>query len=393
MKVVHIAAGLDTGGGQTMLYRLVSRTDRELYPTEVVSLTDIGPIGDRIRDLGVPVSAIGMRRGVPSPLAVFRLGRLLRTRSPHAVQTWGYHADLAGGLAARLAGHIPLVWGIHHTTFDAQGSKRLTVWTAWICARLSRWLPDRIVCCSEATRQVHTRLGYAADKMIVITNGFDPDLFRPDAAARQSVRQELGIDANTPLIGLVARFDPQKNHRGFLQAAAILHARLPQCRYLLCGTDITWENSQLVEWIDAAGIRDRCHLLGERSDVPRLMAAVDVVSSAAAFGEAFPLVIGEAMACGVPCVVTDVGDSAIMVGETGVVVPPGDPQALAHGWARLLLSVSAEERRSLGLAARRRVEEQFSLERTVEQYLSVYGAVGRAPTGAAVERHRCGGLT
>lgn len=392
MKVVHIAAGLDTGGGQTMLYRLVSRMNRELYPTEVVSLTDVGPIGDRIRALGMPVSAIGMRRGVPNPLAVFRLGRLLRASSPDVVQTWGYHADLAGGLAAKLAGHIPIVWGVHHTVFGAQGSKRMTVWTAWTCARLSRWLPGRIVCCSEATRQVHTRLGYAADKMIVVTNGFDPALFRPDQVARQSVRRELGIGADTPLVGLVARFDPQKNHRGFLQAAAILHTRLAECHFLLCGADVTWENAQLVKWVDASGIRERCHLLGERADVPRLMAALDVLSSAS-FSEAFPLVIGEAMACGVPCVVTDVGDSAIMVGETGLVVPSADPQALADAWTRLLLSMSAEERQQLGLAARRRVEERFSLERTVEQYLSVYEAVGRAPTGAAVERHCCEGLT
>jgi len=214
--------------------------------------------------------------------------------------------------------------------------------------------------------------------MIVITNGFDPAAFRPDPVARQSVRRELGTGADTPLVGLVARFDPQKNHRGFLQAAAILHTRLPGCHFLLCGADITWENPQLAQWIDASGIRDQCHLLGERSDVPRLMAALDVVSSAAAFGEAFPLVIGEAMACGVPCVVTDVGDSATIVGETGVVVPPSDPQALADGWGRLLLSMSAEERCQLGLAARRRVEERFGLERTVEQYLSLYETLGRA---------------
>jgi len=377
VKVLHVINGLNTGGAEMMLYKLLSRIDGAAFETEVVSLIDIGPIGQKIRALGVSVRSLGMRRGVPNPLAVLRLARWLRQDPPHVIQTWMYHADLVGGLAVRLAGSIPLAWGIHNGNLDPRGTKRMTIWTAMACARLSRWLPARIVCCSEASRQVHMQLGYAADKMVVIPNGFDLAVFRPDPAARRSVRRELGIPEEAPLIGLVARFAPRKDHRNFVQAAARLHACAPESHFLLCGDGVSWENPELAGWIEAAGIRDWCHLLGRREDIPRLTAALDIASIASYYGEAFPMVIGEAMACGVPCVVTDVGDSAIIIGETGVVVPPKDPQALADGWNQLLLDMSREERLQLGLAARQRIVERYSLGKIVERYERLYESLVR----------------
>lgn len=372
MKVLHVITGLGTGGAETMLYRLVSRIDRATFESEVISLIDIGPIGQKIQALGVSVRALGMCPGVPNPLAVLQLAYWLQQDPPQVIQTWMYHADLVGGLAARLAGRIPVAWGIRHSTFEPQTTKRITIWTAMACARLSRWLPARIVCCSEASRRTHAQLGYAADKMVVIPNASDLAVFRPDPAARQSVRQELGIPEKAPLIGLVARFHPQKDHRNFVQAAARLHACVAESHFLLCGDGITWENPELAEWIEAAGIQSQCHLLGRREDIPRLTAAVDIATISSSYGEGFPNVIGEAMACGVPCVVTDVGDSAIIVGETGVVVPPKDPQALAAGWSQLLLDMSREERLQLGFAARQRILERYSLGKIVEQYERLY---------------------
>jgi glycosyltransferase involved in cell wall biosynthesis len=377
MKVLHIVAALETGGAEKVLYKLLSRTDREAFESEVISLIDIGPIGQKIQALGVSVRALGMRRsGVPNPLAMLRLAYWLQRDPPQVIQTWMYHADLIGGLAAKLAGSIPVAWGIHHSNLDPQSSRRSTIWIAMTCARLSCWLPARIACCSEASRQVHAQLGYAADKMVVIPNGFDLTIFEPDSAARRSVRQELGIPEEAPLIGLVARFHPQKDHCNFVQAAARFHARVPESHFLLCGDGITWDNPELTGWIEAAGIQSQCHLLGRREDIPHLTAALDIASTAS-YGEAFPMVIGEAMACGVPCVVTDVGDSAIIVGETGVVVPPKDPQALAAGWSQLLLDISREERLQLGLAARQRIMERYGLGKIVEQYEHLYESLVR----------------
>lgn len=374
-KVLHIITGLNPGGAETMLYRLISRTDRNKFMVEVISLIDIGSIGQKILALNVPVRTLGMRPGVANPAALFRLVRWLRRDPPDIIQTWMYHADLIGGLAAKLAGSIPVAWGVRHSDFDPRGTKRLTLWTALACARLSRRLPRLIVCCSEASRRTHKQMGYATDRMVVIPNGFDLEELRPDPAARRGLRQELGIPERAPLIGLIARFHPQKDHRSFVRAAGILRAQAPDTHFLLCGHGITRENADLAGWLNEAGISSDCHLLGTRPDIPRILAALDIGSSSAAHGEGFPNVVGEAMACGVPCVVTDVGDSSIIVGDTGVVVPPGDPHALANGWKRLLLSMSQEARLKLGLAARERIKENYGIGKIAERYESLHASL------------------
>ncbi len=371
MKVSHVIPGLDNGGAETMLYRLLSHTDRRAFESQVISLTDIGPVGKRIQALGVPVRALEMRRGVPNQLGVPQVARCLRSDPPDVIQTWLYQADLIGGLAARLVGNPPVVWGVHNTRLDPASVTRIKMWTVRACSWASHWLPARIVCCAESARDVHAKLGFAKKKLLVIPNGCDTTLFGPDPGARLSVREELGVGEGEPLIGLVARFDTPKDHYNFIRAAALLHQRLPGVNFVLCGDGINWENRELVGWIDAFGIRARCHLLGRRPDMPRLTAALDLATSSSFYSEAWPLVVGEAMACGVPCVVTDVGDSAVIVGETGRVVPPRDPKALADAWQDLL-SVGPDERARLGIAARRRIEHYFSLRDAVAAYEDVY---------------------
>jgi glycosyltransferase involved in cell wall biosynthesis len=371
MKVTHVITTLHTGGAEMMLYRLLEHTDRTTFEPQVVSMTDIGAVGEKIQELGVPVRALGMRPGVPNPHGLLRLTRWLRSDPPDVVQTWMYQADLLGGLAAKLTGGIAVAWGIHNAYLDSRSLKRIKRWTIRACAWSSRRLPNRIVCCSESSRRAHVELGFAKKKMLVIPNGVDPTTFKPDSGARSSVREELGLQEETPTIGLVARFDLPKDHRTFVRAAGLLHARMPDVNFVLCGEGITWANPQLVEWIDAAGVRSRCHLLGRRQDTPRLTAALDIAVCSSAYSEAWPLILGEAMACGVPCVVTDVGDCALIVGDTGRIVRPRDPEALADAWHELL-TLSPNERARLSSAARLRAEERFSLSRTVTNYETLY---------------------
>jgi glycosyltransferase involved in cell wall biosynthesis len=207
--------------------------------------------------------------------------------------------------------------------------------------------------------------------MIVIPNGFDLTHFKPDPFSRESVRQELGIAKDALLIGLVGRFDPKKDHDTFLRAAAFLHSCKTEVHFLLCGDQITWENAALKNEIETLGIVSWMHLLGKREDIPRLTSALDIAVSSSSFGEGFPNTIGEAMACGVPCVVTDVGDSALIVGDTGRVVPPKDPHALVIAWNHWI-EMGLEHRKQWGLTARRRVEEQYSLPAIVEKYEHLY---------------------
>lgn len=370
-RVTHVITGLNPGGAEMMLFKLLSAMDRVAFDSEVISLTDMGPLAERIQALDITVRALGMRRGVPNPLALLRLAVWLRRSKPDVIQTWMYHADLIGGIAAKLVGGIPVIWGIRHSNLDPQGSKRKTIWTANACARLSNWLPTQIVCCSEASLPVHAALGYATRKMCVIPNGFDLDVFKPDPSARRSVRTELGIPEDTLLIGMFARFHAQKDHRNFVEAATLLHARHPDVHFLLCGDGITWENRVLSGWIVAEGTHEHCHLLGPREDIPRLAAALDIASSSSSFGEGFPNVVGEAMASGVPCVVTDVGDSARIVGKTGRVVPPRDHDALGGAWKKLI-EMGADARKRLGEAARKRIGDNFSLSVIAGRYEKLY---------------------
>ena len=372
IRITHIITGLDTGGAEMMLYKLLSGMDRAVFSVEVISLKDIGPIGKKIQTLGIPVHAIGMSKSAPNLLGWLSLINWLHQNPPHVVQTWMYHANLIGGLAAMVfVRGIPVAWNIRYSNFDSQYSKRRTIWTAKACSLLSWLLPDSIVCCSKTSCTIHQDLGYVRDKFKVIPNGFDLNVYRPDERARITVRQELAVSSVTLLIGLVARFDPQKDHHNFIRAAALLHAHLPDVHFLLCGDGINWKNSKLAGWIRDVCMNDNFHLLGRREDIPRLTAALDIASSSSSFGEAFPNIIGEAMACGVPCIVTNVGDSYWIVDDTGKVVPPKNPHALAKAWLELI-EMGSGHRRRLGLAARQRVYKHFNLMSIVGQYERLY---------------------
>lgn len=385
IKVMHVITTLGPAGAETTLCRIASSMDSSRFENEIVSLTGILDLAEKMKGLGVQVRSLRMKKSVPNPLLVMRLARWIRTSKPDVIHTWMYHANLVGALAARLAGDVPVVWAIHHNSIDPRVDKRRTMLVNRACALLSWRFPARIVFCSEASLSLHKKLGYAPRKLQVIPNGFDLEQVKPDASARASLRDELGIPASALVIGMAARFHPHKDHRNFIQAAGQITKQIPGLHFVLCGLNVTRENSQLVAWIDAAGLNGNCHLLGPREDMPRLFAGMDIATTASR-SEAFPVVIGEAMACGTPCVVTDAGDSAMIVGHTGIVAPPGDPNALARGW-RSLIQAGPEVRHRLGMAARKRVQENFALPTIVERYQAIYAelAAGK-PQGIPTSR-------
>jgi glycosyltransferase involved in cell wall biosynthesis len=388
LKVTHVITGLEAHGAEIMLYRFLAASNPRDYQYEVISLTDRGQLAEKIEGLGITVRALGMRPGVPNPLAMARLARMLRDSQPQVVQTWMYHANLIGGLAARLGGHIPVVWGIHHSRIDRREMKALTVLTAKMGAWLSRSLPTSIVSCSVAAEEAHVGLGYAREKMRVIPNGIDIDRFQADPVGGQALRRDLNIPGDAPVIGLAARFHPNKDHATFLRAAGILLKKMPKVHFVLCGDGIVAENAQMAAEIEAAGLNNHCHLLGPQSDMRRVYSAWDIAASSSV-SEAFPLAVGEAMACEVPCVVTDVGDCAAIVGETGKVVPPQDPERMAASWQEFL-GLGRETLRRLGARARERIATNYSLPALVERYQAIYESVGRASRdsqpAAVVER-------
>jgi glycosyltransferase involved in cell wall biosynthesis len=372
MKVAHVITNLDTGGAQMMLRRLVMRLQAQGVENTVVTLEGDADPDDLARQ-GVVVHHLRMTSPLQALSAGRRLVRVLRRAGPDVVHTWLYHADLVGGLAARLARAAPVVWGLHHVVDDGDRLKTGTRLVMRVNGWLSNVVPVRIICCAQATRASHARVGYVDERMVVITNGIDTDLFRPDVAARSAVRREFGLPPNAAVVGLFARFHPQKDHRTFLAAAARLTAQWPAVHFLLAGQEVDEQNRALQGHIRDLGLTGCCHLLGRRHDVPGLMAACDVISLSSRSGEAFPLVLGEAMACAVPCVTTDVGDSARLVADTGRIVPAEDPAALAAAWAGIL-GLSSEERSRLGQAARERICTAHDLAKCVDAHLEVYEA-------------------
>jgi len=369
-RVTHIIAGLAPDGAEKMLHRLIAGMDSSRFENEVISLTDLGPMAQRIQDCGVRVRALGMKRGSANPFYLFRLAAWLRKSSPHVIQTWMYHADLVGGVAAKLAGFSGVVWNIRHSELRPETDQRHTIWTARACARLSRQLTTRIICCSETSRTFHANLGYASERMQVIPNGFELEQFKADPMQRTATREALRIPQSATVIGLIARKHPIKDHRNFMRAAGLLHREFPEVRFVLCGEGVTPGDPEIMDWVRSAGIQDICHLLGPREDIAQILNALDIATSAST-GEAFPNAVAEAMACEIPCVATDVGDSRFIVGDTGRVVAPKAPDAMAQAWTELL-QAGSEARRHLGLAARERVKQNFGLAEVVSQYQRLY---------------------
>jgi len=320
---------LHAEGAQMMLYKLLSRMEQKRFDAAVVSLSGGGPLAEELVRMGIPVHSINMKPGLPTPAAFIRLVRKIRQIKPDLIQGWMYHGNLAAQLAAAFApARVPVLWNIRGSHFALKNEKPVTAATVWLNAKLSS-LPAKIINNSEVSAFGHEqRLGYNANNHIIIPNGFDTSVYVPSAEARSSVRAELAVAKDALLIALFARFHPVKDHTSFLRAASLLLKNHPEVHFILSGKGVDSSNDYLRDLATHLGISSQVHLLGERGDMPRLAAAMDIVSLTS-HAEGFPNVIGEAMSCGVPCAVTDAGDSGRIVGSTGRVVAPGNVSALA----------------------------------------------------------------
>jgi glycosyltransferase involved in cell wall biosynthesis len=371
---MYVISDLSIGGAEMMLYKLLTETDRTRFEPIVVSLMDTGALRERIESLKIAVHTVGVRPRLPTPLALWRLIRLMRRLRPDLIVGWMYHSCLAAQLAGMFTSRqASTLWSIHYSTNSLAEEKWLTALVIRACAFLSR-LPHKIIFVSRDGQSKHRQLGFDITNSCVIPNGIDATTFVPSSEARASVRSELGLPGDALIVGMVSRYHPMKDYAGFLRAAALILQAHPETHFLLVGRAVDSENQELRRLIHELGLAHRAHLLGERHDIPRLAAALDVFSLSS-YCESFPTVIGEAMACAVPCVVTDVGDSALIVGDnTGRVVPPRDSVALAHAWGEMI-KLGAEGRVAMGRAALSRVSELFPLKSVVHRYEALYEAV------------------
>ena len=370
MRITFITTSLDPGGAETALVALALGLTALGAQTSVIALRGSGRLAERLRTGGTSVATLDAGSAAEALIALPRVPLELRRFRPEVVQGWMYHGNLVAS-AVRPFRRCRLYWGIRQTLGALDRESPATNRLIRFEARLSNW-PDGIIYNSMRARRDHEDVGYSAAKGMVVPNGFDTELLRPNAEARTRLRGQLGLADDVILVGHLARYHPVKDHATFLHAASGMSE--PRARFVMAGRGVDASNAELTGLIERLGLKGRVTLLGEADEVHAVLTCLDVLCVSSR-SEAFPNVIGEAMSCGVPCVTTDVGDAAQIVGDTGRVVPVGDPARLAES-LRAIAQMGTEARIRLGQAARQRIVELYALGSMIRQYQRIYEAPG-----------------
>jgi glycosyltransferase involved in cell wall biosynthesis len=379
LRVLHIINDLGLGGAETLLYRLTTLPSSIEH--RIISLGPPACYSKGLEEQGIPVEYFDMRSPLSMATGIFRLRRLIRRSGADAVQCWLYRSNVLGGLAARMAG-VPVSWGIHCS--DLTPLKYSSRALVYLSGLLAPFVPGFVINCSKKSAELHARLGYAAAPGAVIHNGYDPERFHPDAESREAIRERLGIAPGEFVIGCLARWHPQKDIPNLVAALRIVSDRDVSIRCLLIGNGLDEANPALMREIRESGCDGFVSTLGMRPDVPELARAMDLHVLASCGAEAFPNAVAETMLSGTPNVVTDVGDSALIVGDAGWVVPPRSPEQLADAIvAAVELKGDAEAWEQRRAAARERIAQSFTEERMAEAYSEVwYRLAGRRADAA-----------
>jgi glycosyltransferase involved in cell wall biosynthesis len=373
MKILHLIVGLEIGGAELMLKRMLEAQKKNAcFYNIVVSLTTLGPVGKQLQLNGIEVHSFEMNSKLMTPFIILKLIKLIKKSSVDLVQTWMYHADLIGGLAAKISGTCPVVWGIRSTKIP-QGFFNSTYWLIRICASFSNWLPNKIVCCADAARREHESLGYISNKMVVISNGYNFSFFDNQRNSRSKARSKIGYSDRDVVIGTVGRFDPLKDFNNFILAAEKLSNNFAHAKFLMIGRNVDWSNLQLSDWIKSKGLEDKFTLLGEKLDIPFYLSAMDIFCMSS-ISEGFPNSVVEAMAIGLPCVVTKAGDVNKIIHDKSFVVPVSDSSALSKALLRMC-RMKSKTRQLIGESNKKKVRLEFEINNTSKQYETLYKSI------------------
>lgn len=371
-RILHIITGLDTGGAERSLYNLLHAGLQDSFDNHVVSLSGLGHYGPMLKEQGIAVHAIGLREGTGIAKGFLALRKLIAHIGPAAVQGWMYHGNLAATAAVRaVRAAPPVAWNIRHSLDALDREKRGTRWMIRTLAPLSR-SPQAIIYNSYRSRDQHEAYGYSAMHALTIPNGFDTAKWRPDPARRKEWRAKLGFDTNELVLGFVGRFHPLKDIPTFLRACNLALDAHPDLSVVMVGEGLDETNRAIVEAIDSQHL-SRFRLVGRRPDIEAILPACDLFCLSST-SEAFPNVLGEAMASGLPCVATDVGDCARLMDGTGRIVRTGDAKQLADAIGDLAC-MDLAARTSIGEAARNRIVSTYSVDAMVEAYADLYDKI------------------
>lgn len=366
-KITHLITGLNCGGAETMLYKLLSHIDQSKYDVKVISMIDNGFYGEKIKKLGINVYHLNMKPKQLNIMAFIKACKLIK--GADILQTWMYHANIFGYLINKIVRGEKIIWGIRHANLDRGKNKYRTLLIVKICAKLSKNV-DHVISCSQIAVKTHIDYGYFPDNIITIPNGFEMNKFTYNKVAKKQLLYELKITSNPFVISLVGRWDVLKDHKNFFQALRLVAQVKNNFIAILCGSNINYTNKELKDLVLLNQLRNKVFLLDKRNDIPRIMSASDILVSSSS-GEGFSNVIGEAMACETPCVVTNTGDSAYIVGKTGLVIEKQDPKQLAKAILKMM-DMKKYELRELGKEARNRITENYDIINIVKNYEALY---------------------
>jgi glycosyltransferase involved in cell wall biosynthesis len=369
MRIFHIISGLGVGGAELFLERLISTMPSSDFNHSVVSLIDLGIVGKRLQSQGVNVIALKTRKAT-LPKGLWKLRSLLRTEKPDLIQGWLYNGNISASITHRLAGmHCPVVWNIRHSLDEWRAEPWDTKLAIRICGMFGK-APNRIVFNSARAVLQHEKYGYEKARSVVIPNGFDCDRFEPDKSARTAMRRKIKLSDADVVVGTMGRYHVLKNQVGFLYAASMMLKSRPELKFLMAGCDVTPDNMRLSSMVQKLGLTENVVLLGEVLDTRSLLNSMDVFVSPS-LAEGFPNAVGEAMACGLPCVVTDAGASGELIGNTGRVVARDDPKSLSDAVVNFL-EAGRECWQDHGNAARQRIVQQFNQKHVAARYAAMY---------------------
>ena len=362
MKIQFLTRSLGCGGAERQLV-LMAKALARTHQVEVVTFYSGDNHFADDQALAPLLHSLNKRGRWDVLPFVARFVRHVRQTRPDVVYAFMGPASLVALTARMAAPGTRVVWGIRSSNMALDRYDWLAARLRRLECRLSRFA-DLLISNSQAGRDQALADGFVNRRILVIDNGIDTSVFQRRPGAPDALARRLGLPPGTPLVGTMARIDPMKGYEVFLQAAERLHQAMPQVHFVAGGAGAADYAATLRAQAQALGLERHVHWLGQVDDVSALYSAFDLYTSASVFGEGFSNSVGEAMACGAPCVVTDVGDAARIVGETGTVVPAGNAQALADGW-RQILALPVEARLAQGALAQRRVVAHFSVDALV----------------------------
>ncbi len=376
MRIVHIITGLGDGGAEHTLYKICKYDNSNEHI--VVSLNGLDKYGPLLEKLGIKVYCLNLT--IISIYKFIFLIKLIRLSKPHIVQTWLVHADLLGGVAAKLCGVENIIWNIRYSNLEIGKAKFFTIIIINLLAKLSFLIPKFIVVVSKKAIKVYEKQGYDKKKFIFIPNGYDLAILKPNNFQKSDFRKKYSIKKEIPLIGNVARYDPKKGHLNLMHALSLLKLKNINFFCVFIGSNITKDNLELTSEIERLSLENHVKLLGQNNNIIEVMNGLDVYVHSSIYGEGFPNVVAESMACGTPCVVTDVGDASLIVGKTGWVIPPNNSKKLAYTIEKALNEIGKEEWNKRVNNTRLRVKTNFDISIMIKSYNTLWSSIHKKMT-------------